>query len=220
MLYRGHVSEMKSHEKMIAEGKGNMERLTTNKDVSEMSMIELAYNSCYVKDRKARYRDYDTDIDARELTRNLLETLADDAFIDNSDETFDDVIVDYLQYGTGELVGLIATFYRQICAIADLRERLKKYEDLEEQGKLLKLPCAVGDTVWDNDFGQPCSYTVTGFSFGKINDEEENDIEGLQVYYRNWNGSIRCSCAVSEIGKTVFLTQKEAETALKELEGW
>lgn len=27
-------------------------------------------------------------------------------------------------------------------------EKLEEYEDLEEQGKLLKLPCAVGDTVY------------------------------------------------------------------------
>lgn len=30
---------------------------------------------------------------------------------------------------------------------AELRERLKEYEDLEEQGLLVKLPCRVGDTV-------------------------------------------------------------------------
>ena len=32
--------------------------------------------------------------------------------------------------------------------------KLKDYEDLEEQGLLLKLPCKVGDTVWDNDYGK------------------------------------------------------------------
>ena len=96
-----------------------------------------------------------------------------------------------------------------------LVKRLGEYEDLEEQGKLLKLPCAVGDTVWDNDFGKPCSYTVTGFSIGKI-DDEENDIDELEIYYRNWCGSICCSCVVSEIGKSVFLTKEEAEAALKE----
>lgn len=36
-----------------------MERLTTNKNVPNMSMIELAYNSCYVDDEhNARYMDY------------------------------------------------------------------------------------------------------------------------------------------------------------------
>lgn len=27
-------------------------------------------------------------------------------------------------------------------------EKLAEYEDLEEQGRLIKLPCKVGDTVW------------------------------------------------------------------------
>ena len=97
-------------------------------------------------------------------------------------------------------------------------DRWEEYKALEKQGKLLKLPVLVGGTVWDNDFGQPYSYTVTGFSFCKIDDDEENDIEGLQMYYRNYNGSICCSCAVSEIGKTVFLTKEEAEAALKKME--
>lgn len=105
-------------------------------------------------------------------------------------------------------LALISSF----CLIERVENKqLKKYEDLEEQGKLLKLPCAVGNKVWDNDSGKPCSYTVTGFSIGKIGDEE-NDIDELEMYYRNWNGSICCSCAVSEIGKTVFLTREEAES--------
>lgn len=45
-----------------------MKRLTSNKEVSDMSMIELAHNSCYADDkRNARYRDYDLDIDSRQL---------------------------------------------------------------------------------------------------------------------------------------------------------
>ena len=76
-----------------------MERLTTNKDVSEMGMYELAHNACYAKDGKARYRDYDLDIDARELTRKLLKDYADgdDSFTDYKD--FDDWMMDYLQSG-------------------------------------------------------------------------------------------------------------------------
>lgn len=89
---------------------------------------------------------------------------------------------------------------------------------MHKQGRLLELPCAVGDKVWDNDFGKPCGYTVTGFAIGNIDDDEENDIDGLKMYYQNWNGSIRCSCAVSEIGKTVFLTREGAESALKGLQ--
>ncbi len=115
-----------------------MERLTTNKEVSEMSMIELAHNSCYAKDHKARYRDYDTDIDARELTIKFLDRFADIPNEFASDEDFDDFMLDSLQYGVDKMLGLIALFYRNLWAMADLQERLKEYEDLEEQGLLLK----------------------------------------------------------------------------------
>ena len=39
------------------------------------------------------------------------------------------------------------------------------------------------------------------------------------AYYSNSNGSITGKFAVSEIGRTVFLTREEAEKALKEMEG-
>lgn len=97
-------------------------------------------------------------------------------------------------------------------------KKFKEYQKLEKQGKLLKLPCAVGDTIWDNDFGRPCSYEVTGFSFGDLNDgcvEEERVINQVLVYYTNSTGSVTGSFAVSEIGKTVFLTPEEAEAALE-----
>ena len=39
------------------------------KPVSEMDICELPYNDCYVKERQAMYRDYDTDMSARDLIR-------------------------------------------------------------------------------------------------------------------------------------------------------
>ena len=99
-------------------------------------------------------------------------------------------------------------------------ERLAEYEDLEELNRLLKLPCAVGDIIWDIDFGRPCGYEVTGFSFGSLNDddwEEERILDQVVVYYTNSNGSITGTFAASEIGKTVFLTKEAAEAALKEM---
>ena len=106
-----------------------MKRLTLDRPVSEMGMFELAHNSCYIKDGKARYRDYDLDVDARVLTRQLLKDLAagDDAF--TCDEDFDEWMVDYLQDGMDSTEGLIALFYRNLWAMAELRERLKAYED-------------------------------------------------------------------------------------------
>lgn len=118
----------------------------------------------------------------------------------------------------GDELALISSF----CLIERAENKeLKKYEDLEEQNKLLKLPCKVGDMVWDIDFGRPCGYEVTGFSFGSLNDddwEEEKVLDKVVVYYTNSNGSITGTFAVSEIGKNVFLTKEAAEAALKELE--
>ena len=99
-------------------------------------------------------------------------------------------------------------------------QKLAYYEDLEEQDRLIKLPCKVGDKVWDNDFGKPCTYTITGFSFGTGKDYIDEPVSEKEVvyYYSNSIGSITGSFSVSEIGKTVFLTQSEAEQKLKEME--
>ena len=196
-----------------------MERLTTNKNVSEMGMWELAHNCCYIKDSVARYRDFELDIDARELTRKLLIEHAEDDDAFTSDEDFDEWMIDYLQDGMDSLEGLIALFYRNLWAMADLRERLKDYEDAEEQGLLLKLSCKVGDTVWDIDYSRPCAYTITGYSFGIAEDYIDEPVKEDEIvyYYTNSIGSIVGSFASSEIGKTVFLTKEEAEQALKQM---
>lgn len=100
-------------------------------------------------------------------------------------------------------------------------QKLADYEDLEEQGRLIKLPCKVGDTVWDNDCGRPCAYTITAFSFGECEGYICEPVTTKEVvfYYANSSGSITGSFAESEIGKTVFLTKSEAEAKLKELRG-
>lgn len=105
--------------------------------------------------------------------------------------------------------------------VEDMVEKLANYEDLEEQGRLLKLPCKVGDTVWDNDYGRPCAYTITAFSFGECEEYICEPVTAKEAvfYYANSSGSITGSFAGSEIGKSVFLTKSEAETKLKELRG-
>lgn len=100
-----------------------------------------------------------------------------------------------------------------------VQKKLKDYEDLEEQGRLVKLPCKVGDTVWDNDYGRPCAYTITAFSFGECEEYICEPVTTKEVvfYYTNSSGSITGSFAESEIGKSVFLNKSEAEAKLKEL---
>ena len=114
--------------------------------------------------------------------------------------------------------GLITQSYSDY-PIRRIVEKLSEYEDAEEQGLLLRLPCKVGDTIWDNDYGKPCAYAITGFSFGAGEDyiDEPVSLKEVVCYYSNYSGSITGSFAVSEIGKTVFLTKAEAENKLKEM---
>lgn len=142
-----------------------MERLTSNKPASDMNIFELAYNSCYTDEkRKARYRDYELDINSRELVRNLVKDMCNADSSDMSDEEFDEYMAEMLSVEMDSQIGLLALFYRNLWAMADLRERLKGYEDLEEQGRLLKLPCKVGDTVYEpTDRNTINEYRVKGF---------------------------------------------------------
>lgn len=146
-----------------------MNRLTTDKPVSKMSMVELAHNSCYTKDGVARYRDYETEIDAIELARDLMlsyRLLEENDTAAHDEDALNDELVESLAYGPKEIEGLIALFYRSILAMSDLREWLKEYEDAEEQGLLVKLPCAVGDIVYVittcKDFGKVLDGTLWG----------------------------------------------------------
>lgn len=96
-------------------------------------------------------------------------------------------------------------------------DKWKKYKDLEEQGRLIKFPCKVGDTVWDSDFGIPCAYKITAFSFGECEEYicEPATTKEVIFYYANSSGSITGSFAESEIGKSVFLSKAEAKAKLK-----
>ena len=197
-----------------------MERLTSNKKVSDMSMIELAHNSCYADDkRNARYRDYEMDMDARDFARNLMVTLAKDE-MPISDTEFDEEILDDLAIDPfSDVRGLIALFYRNMWAMANLRETLKKYEDLEEQGRLIKLPCKVGNTVYRyvEEKGCVLEYTVWNISMSAYESggidiviegcaESEDEVED------------EFSLSLIDFKNEFFNTKSEAEQKLKEME--
>ena len=102
--------------------------------------------------------------------------------------------------------------------LAEWLEELKTYKEAEEHGLLVRLPCTVADKVWDNDFGYPESYEIKAFSYGYCDSYVEPDIEDQIIfYYENYSGSITGAFPMSEIGKTVFLTNEEAEKKLEEM---
>lgn len=87
--------------------------------------------------------------------------------------------------------------------------RLKDYEDLEEQGRLIKLPCKVGDIVY-------IAETVLAEAMC-IRIQLDGDRNGIWINAKEYPYDRRIS--FKAFGKTVFLTKSEAEAKLKELRG-
>ena len=92
--------------------------------------------------------------------------------------------------------------------LLEMYDKLAHYEDLEEQGRLIELPCAVGDTVWcvDED------YIHEGYIHAVAQDEST-----LWVSARYTSG-LRYDHPSRDIGEDVFLTKEEAEAKLKEVD--
>lgn len=102
------------------------------------------------------------------------------------------------------------------CAI----EKLAAYEDAEEQGLLICLPCKVGDTVYqiNENFIEPC--TVETIFLGNYMDRNGNCCNMAEIYYdRDDCPYVSTEIYFTNIGETVFLTKAEAEAKLKELRG-
>lgn len=102
--------------------------------------------------------------------------------------------------------------------IDNVYAKLKEYEDLEEQGLLLRFLCKVGDTVFFRD--------KRGETILPVTIENIHSVEGkCCIEYFGWffNGygepTMGFTFTENDFGKTVFLTKEEAETKLKELEG-
>ena len=97
---------------------------------------------------------------------------------------------------------------------ASICEKLGKYEDLEEQGRLVKLPCKVGDVV----YVKMASYCKTHYVEAEVRDFVHFISCGFCVvvtskYFDKEN------IPFSEFGKTIFLTKEKAEAKLKGLRG-
>ena len=218
-----------------------MDRLTTNKPAGEMTMTELAHNGCYRgEDGWARYRDYDTDIDARDLARKLLERYEPEQPLPEENRALEDLLFDELQYGPLDHAGaLVALVYNMIWSMADLRERLAAYEDTglepdevrglltqhrtercesadydcvelgryrraEAEGRLIVLPCKVGDVVYAIRYRPWTGIAV-----------EDVKVLAIGAALRENKTIVIVSSTKDDVwGETVFATRKEAEAAL------
>ena len=102
-------------------------------------------------------------------------------------------------------------------------ERLAEYEDLEEQGLLLRLPCKVGEKVYCiyerytkcSEYGQVFEeYSCQGCECLECDSHKELYVQSQKAYSLDWIVS-----NLKRFGKTVFLTKAEAEQKLKEIGG-
>nr|DAG26891.1 MAG TPA: Manganese responsive transcriptional regulator member uptake regulator, fur, mur [Bacteriophage sp.] len=94
-------------------------------------------------------------------------------------------------------------------------DKLATYEDLEEQGLLVRVPCKVGDTVYRVNAGakQPIiPMTVSEIHFLCYKNERAVRFDAIG------KEDMGESCyRLEDIGRIVFLTHEEAEKKLKEM---
>ena len=92
----------------------------------------------------------------------------------------------------------------------EIVDRLAEYEDAEEQGLIVRLPCKVGDTV----------YEVFKYPIPQVKETAVDKVvftaKGIKLKLAR---NSFYETAVSSIGKTIFFTYAEAEKKLKELKG-
>lgn len=107
-----------------------MERLTISKITEETGTYELAHNCTFIRDGETWYRDFDNEIRLRDMMREIIKNHSqyDEQYDD--DEIIDGILFENLQYPADDIDGLIAVFNMLAWSHSDLRERLKKYEDI------------------------------------------------------------------------------------------
>lgn len=117
-------------------------------------------------------------------------------------------------YQNGNLIYKTNIDMRCIGSVDKLKNALGKYEDLEEQGRLVILPCKVGDTVYAIGFNnnKPIIYESVVLSILII---EKEIVFNVKVDEFGINSQLKQSM----FDRTVFLTKSEAEAKLKELRG-
>ena len=108
-----------------------------------------------------------------------------------------------IKKGERYLVNEIAGFEED--CIPNAIQKLCVLEDLEEAGRLVKLPCKVGDTVYKCNADHYTEYRVHHFTI-----VDKGVYAYLELTYDK-----KSIVDIKEFGKTVFCTPEEADAALK-----
>ena len=99
--------------------------------------------------------------------------------------------------------------------IDDVIDKLAQYEALEEQGRLVILPCKIGDTIYEVSYENRefviKEHIVKEFIYRTYR------FPRIEIYCENENGFLVCN-NIGKLDECLFLTQAEAEQKLKEME--
>ena len=94
-------------------------------------------------------------------------------------------------------------------------DKWNEYKQLEEQGLLLRLPCKVGDTIYEVSYENRefviKEHIVKEFIYRTYR------FQRIEIYCENENGFLVCN-NIGELEECLFLAQSEAEQKLKEME--
>ncbi len=94
--------------------------------------------------------------------------------------------------------------------------RLREIAEADKDGRVVVLPCKVGDTVWIvGTVRKLYSAKVRTFFCGHPSAVRGDDDGGHIHMIR----TTECDIPMQEFGKTIFLSREEAEKALQEMEG-
>lgn len=107
--------------------------------------------------------------------------------------------------------------YKQI---AEYLKELKSYKEAEEQGLLVRLPCKVGDIVWELCLCDDGNYKIFPMTVKTIS--EYGTLRQVKKDKTIWNIYAESDYtymykSFADFGKTVFSTKEEAEKKLKEM---
>ena len=91
-------------------------------------------------------------------------------------------------------------------------DRLRELAQAKKKGRLVVLPCDVGDKLYDVTLGEVREKIVISLSMLL-----SKSVNHLVIHAENFRNAVT-SYELQDIGKTVFLTREAAEAALEKME--
>lgn len=96
--------------------------------------------------------------------------------------------------------------------IEDVIEKLAHYEDLEEQGRLVTLPCKVGDSFFT--FATICLCPESENGCDTYGGCDACPYQSYEIAEWKFKSVVSILNSEPKFGKTMFLTREEAEAAI------